>query len=292
MYRKPDVSISICLLLLFDFICSALNILLWSIRSDDANLRILFLIDRIAILLLLSVQVVMILLWFRTNSMRKDIARSVAHNIKTPIEVIGASNEYLAGCAGVRNDKDACKYLTISNNRLKSLEHMADMALCCLQVRASGMRRIASVDVRELCKNLASDLDLLYYAVHITIDIQPGLYVKADPDDLHFILTNLAENAVKYSGGIPSIRFYSYMTGSGVNLAVEDHGSGIPRRERRKVFRKYYRGGNNSMTSVSSFGLGLYFVRRECRHYHWHISVRDTPGGGSTFVLRIKTNGR
>lgn len=248
--------------------------------------------DLIANLLILSLLVLMLLLWCRTNSIRKDIVRSVAHNVKTPIEVIGASIDYLAGREDFRNDVDACKYLTISNSRLKSLEHMADMVLSWLQIRPSGMRRITSVDVRELCETLACDFDLLYYAVHFTVDIQPGLYVEADPDDLHFILSNLAENAVKYSRGIPSVRFYSYMTDRSVHLAVEDHGPGIPRRERRKVFRKYYRGVNNPMTSVSSFGLGLYFVRKECRHYHWHISVRETPGGGSTFVLRIRTNGR
>ncbi len=108
-------------------------------------------------------------------------------------------------------------------------------------------------------------------------------------DIFHFgnVIQNILENAVKYCRKTPEIEISIRKKKNNVHLMVKDNGIGIPREERKKIFRKFYRVPTGNIHDVKGFGLGLDYVQRIVKAHHWKIRVDANDWGGSTFTLII-----
>jgi signal transduction histidine kinase len=112
--------------------------------------------------------------------------------------------------------------------------------------------------------------------------------VMADAEALRTALTNLLENALKYTPANMRIVVRADHDGNGsVRFAVEDNGIGIPVREQRRIFRRFYRVDQRLSRETSGVGLGLSIVELIVRSHHGSITVQSAPGAGSTFTLRV-----
>ncbi len=111
--------------------------------------------------------------------------------------------------------------------------------------------------------------------------------VVADPGQLHQVLVNLVDNAIKYSpqGGPVSL---SIANGDGrIRFAVADAGLGIPASEHRRIFEKFYRLDPGMTRGIGGTGLGLYICRELVRRMDGKIWVESSFGKGSTFVVEL-----
>jgi signal transduction histidine kinase len=112
--------------------------------------------------------------------------------------------------------------------------------------------------------------------------------VMVDADALRTALINLLENALKYSPANTRIVVRAGYDGNGsVLFAVEDNGIGIPLREQRRIFRRFYRVDQRLSRETSGVGLGLSIVDLIVRGHRGSVSVRSAPGAGSTFTVRV-----
>jgi signal transduction histidine kinase len=112
--------------------------------------------------------------------------------------------------------------------------------------------------------------------------------VRADADALRTALVNLLENALKYTPGRKRITVRASQDGPGaVTFAVEDNGIGIPVREQRRIFRRFYRVDQRLSRETSGVGLGLSIVELIVRGHDGTVTVTSEPGAGSTFALRV-----
>ena len=111
-------------------------------------------------------------------------------------------------------------------------------------------------------------------------------------DKLHFrnLISNLVENAVKYSNDIPSVRIEIKQNTDNVVLSISDEGIGIKKEHLNKIFDKLYRVPTGDVHNAKGFGLGLNYVKRICDGYNWDIDVKSHFGKGTTFVVTIKNN--
>jgi signal transduction histidine kinase len=111
--------------------------------------------------------------------------------------------------------------------------------------------------------------------------------VAADADKARQVLTNLLDNAVKYSpdGGDIEIRLEA--RGRQLRFAVRDEGLGIPLAEQSRIFEKFYRLDPNLTRGVGGTGLGLYICRELVRHMGGRIWVASAEGEGSTFFFEL-----
>ncbi len=100
-------------------------------------------------------------------------------------------------------------------------------------------------------------------------------------------LFNLLENAVKYSDPGTSVRVRTATDGRMVDLSVEDHGIGIPRRDIERVFERFYRVDRARSRETGGTGLGLAIVRHVANNHHGQVHVESDEGHGSTFTLRL-----
>lgn len=116
--------------------------------------------------------------------------------------------------------------------------------------------------------------------------IKPLYYVWVDPDRLREVVTNLFDNAVKYT---PEGRVSLGLTGDAqvVQLYVRDTGPGIPREDIPHLFQKFYRVDNSATRTIGGTGLGLFICRKIVELYDGRIWVESEPGKGSTFFINL-----
>jgi signal transduction histidine kinase len=111
--------------------------------------------------------------------------------------------------------------------------------------------------------------------------------VAADRGQLHQVLANLVDNAIKYSPDGGPVRVVLEPRGSGLRFSVSDRGLGIPRAEHQRVFEKFYRLDPNMTRGIGGTGLGLYICSELVRMMGGRIWVESTEGVGSTFSIEI-----
>jgi signal transduction histidine kinase len=129
--------------------------------------------------------------------------------------------------------------------------------------------------------------------VRVNVDLPPCPAVWADPDKVHQVVTNLLENAIKFSppGGEVTVTAGAHGTGL-VRLVIEDTGPGIPPAERERVFDKFYQVGRVEGERLPGTGLGLTIARHLVELHGGRIWVDDVPGGGAAFVVLLPPTGR
>ncbi len=119
--------------------------------------------------------------------------------------------------------------------------------------------------------------------VRIEMEIADSLSIQADPLHLGNILSNLIDNAVKYSG--ESVRV-SIMADK-ESMTVADNGIGIAKENLPFIFDKFYRVTSGDRYEVGGYGLGLFYVRQITELMGWSISVTSKPGQGTKFTIKF-----
>ena len=114
------------------------------------------------------------------------------------------------------------------------------------------------------------------------------IYVKADRLHISNAISNLVDNAIKYSDGEPEILIQLIKKGGIVKISVRDKGHGIKKEHINKIFDKLYRIPTGNVHNVKGFGLGLSYVKAICQLHGWNITVQSKIGEGSTFTIEIK----
>jgi signal transduction histidine kinase len=108
-----------------------------------------------------------------------------------------------------------------------------------------------------------------------------------DTEALAQAFVNLLDNAVKYSGSSKEIEVRLDEQNGYVRISVTDHGIGIPREERAKIFEKFYRVSTGLVHDVKGSGLGLSLVKHIVHAHRGRVMVESEPGRGSTFTMSL-----
>jgi two-component system phosphate regulon sensor histidine kinase PhoR len=111
--------------------------------------------------------------------------------------------------------------------------------------------------------------------------------VLADHEMMTQALLNLLQNAAKYGGQPKQIRVVCARENGRVALSVFDNGPGIPRRERRRIFERFYRIDDRLSREQEGSGLGLAIVRHVAQAHGGEVRVRSTPGSGAEFSILL-----
>jgi two-component system sensor histidine kinase KdpD len=142
-------------------------------------------------------------------------------------------------------------------------------------------------DMREVIESVLPRLRLLAgdrpFSLEVQSDIPP---VRLDLLRIEELLSNLVENAVKYTPPASPITLRAWCETSGLRIAVADRGPGVPTGQRHHIFETFYRGQPHSDRNPGT-GLGLAICRGVAEVHGGTLHVEDTPGGGATFVLTL-----
>jgi signal transduction histidine kinase len=239
-----------------------------------------------------------LLLAFRTASremklsrMKNEFVSNVSHELRTPLASIRVFAEFLrlgrVGDAGkVREYGD---YIETESRRLTQLiNNILDFASI-----ESGRKtyRFERSDVREVvCETLKTfgvRLRQDGFTIHLDGADTPLPPVRLDAGAVAQSLSNLLDNAVKYSRDDKDIHVALRRDGDFVVISVEDHGVGIPRDEQQKIFDRFHRVSTGLVHDVKGSGLGLAIVSHIVEAHRGKVTVESRPGEGSTFSIHL-----
>ena len=160
------------------------------------------------------------------------------------------------------------------------------------RVGASGRKaNLARIDVNALVGTCVDRARILHKAAPEALQYRPGdaVATRGDPEEVGSAVSNLIDNAIKYSGGRVAVTVETAkVDGKFVSVRVRDTGPGIPKDELKQVFKRFYRIPGPLASRVKGTGLGLYIVRSVARHHGGRAwAESDGPGRGSTFVMQL-----
>jgi signal transduction histidine kinase len=178
------------------------------------------------------------------DEMKTDFTNNMTHELKTPIAVAYAANDALLNFDAADDPERRHRYLDISRQQLQRLAGLVEQILSMSMERRKAMRlSLEDVPLRPLAEAVAEEHRLKAdKPADITVDVPGGLTVRADRTHLANMVSNLVDNAVKYSPGRAEVRIAATRTPQGdVVVSVADHGMGIPPDKQRHVFDRFYR---------------------------------------------------
>jgi two-component system, OmpR family, sensor histidine kinase SenX3 len=231
----------------------------------------------------------------RRNEQHDAFINAVTHELKTPIASIRLYVETLQ-TRSVDESKRREFYRIIlqdSDRLLSTIEQILRTG------RIGASRRpanVSSVNLNDVVAQSVQRAMVLHHLVQDSIEYQP--HVTADGDKLRILgdleevsaaVSNLLDNAVKYSGANAKVTVQtSRDDGRFACVRVIDNGPGIPGTELKRIFRRFYRMSGPLATRVKGTGLGLFIVRSVARRHGGRAWAESAgPGRGSTFVLQF-----
>lgn len=224
---------------------------------------------------------------------RREFLGNVSHELKTPIfNIQGYIMTLLEG--GLEDEKVNRLYLERAE---KSVERMINIVedLEIITQFESGQLILhkEKIDIVELVRETIAAIDFSAKKRNVKIlfkeNYDKPIYVKADRESIQKVISNLLINSIKYSkpgGGETKISFYDM--DENILIEVSDNGIGVSHEHLPRLFERFYRVDRSRSREIGGTGLGLSIVKHIIEAHNQTISVRSTPGLGTTFGVTLE----
>ena len=228
----------------------------------------------------------------RLSELQKDFINNMTHEFKTPISSIKIAADVLSNSPALRKDARLSQYAHIISDQNARLNNQVEKVLNLAKLEGDDFKLQKEVfDLKQVLDQIINNEVIKYQKEHdveIT-KVFPSGEVRVAADKLHFtnIMTNVLDNAVKYSGGEKKIKVSLKKNNDLVDLEICDNGPGIAKEDLGKIFTKFYRVPSGNVHNVKGFGLGLYYVKNICNSHGWEIDARSREGKGTCFTIKI-----
>jgi two-component system, OmpR family, sensor histidine kinase SenX3 len=226
----------------------------------------------------------------RRNEQHDAFINAVTHELKTPVASIRLYVETLQTRAVDESKRNEFYSIILadSDRLLGTIEQILRTG----RVGAAGRKpHLSPLNLDELIAECVVRARILHHLPPESLKFDPGpsLPILGDVDEVRAAVSNLIDNAIKYSGPDMQIEVAASTTGDRfVEVRVKDRGPGIEQNELKRIFRRFYRIHGPIATRVKGTGLGLYIVRSVAkRHGGRAWAESGGPGHGSTFVLQF-----
>lgn len=226
------------------------------------------------------------------SRLQEQMIKQVVHDWKTPLSSISTLAELVERKSIAPEDEQGLKKIHLIQeeaNRLKigSQQLLKTLSgLAHLQINRSEFNLkdelLALLEKQRLANHGQKDLQLqLRYLVESETAYVSHFYLLG-------AIQNLLDNAVKYSGKAPHVTVICYQKRGTLVIEVRDNGVGIPKKQQKHIFNKYYQVNKGEPAhGKKGYGLGLNYVYNVVKAHKGRITVNSTPGKGSTFTIYI-----
>ena len=228
------------------------------------------------------------------DHIKTDFVSVVTHELRTPLTIIRNNLEmFLDGTFGELNEvqHESLEIL------FKNVERLIKLVRDCQEMSQIYAGRVKldyeRIPIREMFEKIVSDMMFLSeekgqeLSLYISDDIQ---MVECDVDKITQVLTNLLQNAIKFTpnGGNIRVRVKSGDDNNIIIVEVSDNGIGIPEKEQKNIFKQFYEVNSPTKHETKGTGLGLSIAKGIVEAHGGKIWVESTPKVGSTFSFTLK----
>ncbi len=222
----------------------------------------------------------------KLTEMKNDFVNNVTHEFKTPVSTIALATEVLMHTEPRTNPGRVTNYARIIHDENERMRKQIDRVLQVAQQDHNQIvLNVEEVDVHQLINAVVSNLCLeseKEVKVNYQLDAINPL-IHADIMYVTSTITNITENAVKYSTGSPRLVVRTKNFNDGLLISFEDNGIGMSKDSMRYIFNKFYRVPTGNVHNVKGFGLGLYYAKIVTEAHGGYIKVSSEPNKGSRF---------
>ncbi len=224
------------------------------------------------------------------NKTKDEFISIASHQLRTPAsavkQYIGMVLQGMAGEVEGRQQELLQKAYDSNDRQLNVINELLKTA----QLDSPKPKlNLSKINMHELFDDCVSDLSPAIELKHLLVEnfIDTEVTVIGDTQELKLVVTNLIENAVKYTPSYKKVSASSHLTKKYVDIVVADQGVGITEANQKRIFEKFTRIDNELSDTVKGTGLGLYWAKKIMKLHNGSLRVKSELGKGSSFTMRM-----
>ncbi|MEZ5070180.1 MAG: HAMP domain-containing sensor histidine kinase [Bacteroidales bacterium] len=230
----------------------------------------------------------------KVSEMKNDFVNNMTHELKTPISTISLASQMLADKSIPDSQKNLGQISRIIQTESKQLGFQVERVLQ-MAIFDHGELKLKSMelDVHDIIETVAQNFLLQVDRRNGKLDFLPEAEeaeILGDKMHVTNVISNLLENALKYTKGTPEIGLYTRNENRFLVVSVKDNGIGISKEDQKRIFDKFYRVPTGNIHNVKGFGLGLSYVKLIVEAHGGSIKVKSEPQKGTRFDVYFPLN--
>ena len=230
----------------------------------------------------------------KISEMKSDFINNMTHEFKTPIATISLAADTIINSRVINDEVSIRHFIGMIK---KENSRMNKKVETILQIASLDKKEIEfkfeNVSLHTVIEHAIDAIEIQVHQRNGKINLNLNAeepYLYGDFEHLTNLVSNLLDNAIKYSPEFPDISVTTKNGDKGIILSVEDKGIGMTKAVQSKIFERFYRQSSGNVHDVKGFGLGLNYARSIIEAHKGHISVFSEPGKGSRFEIFLPFN--
>ncbi|EIC92414.1 histidine kinase [Candidatus Aquiluna sp. IMCC13023] len=223
----------------------------------------------------------------KTLEQMRRFVSDASHELRTPLVTVrGYAELYRMGA--ITKKQDVAEAMQRIESEAVRMTGLVESLLTLTRMDESGNLDLVETDLAKLADLVIKDASVANQDVNFRV-VRSGrdFVAEVDSDRVKQVLTNLVANASRFAPAGSEVSLEIDAGGKNLSIKVIDHGEGIPEPLRGKVFERFYRADSSRNRSTGGSGLGLAIAQSIVTAHHGEIRAKETPDGGSTFVLEL-----
>jgi two-component system phosphate regulon sensor histidine kinase PhoR len=227
----------------------------------------------------------------RLSEIKNDFVNNMTHELKTPISTISLASQMLNDRSIPEEQKNLGQISRIIQAESKQLGFQVERVLQ-MAIFDHGELKLKQeeIDLHDVIETVAQNFLLQIDKREGLLEFLPeadNTVIQGDLMHITNVISNLLENAMKYTKSTPEIRIVTQNENDTVIVSVSDNGIGIGKEDQKRIFDKFYRVPTGNIHNVKGFGLGLSYVKLIVEQHHGSIKLKSEPNKGSQFDIQL-----
>jgi len=243
------------------------------------------------IVILCGISLYQILQQKKISEIKSDFINNMSHEFKTPIATINLAIDAIENPINIKDEKKVSRYLKMMREENKRMQDQVETVLMISQLeRGTTPMELSPIDVHEVVEEAISHVALIVQnragMIYKHLDASFS-NISGNKNHLTNVITNLLDNAIKYSEGSPIIEVRTWSEEKDIAIEVKDQGMGMDAETLQLIFEKFYREQGGNVHNIKGHGLGLSYVKKIVHLLNGTIHVKSKKDKGSTFTIRF-----